>query len=98
MFCHGIENGEYQIFNKPIDKDFFQVFLEQYKNYNNLELNFISLWPKNLALKMSNAPNPNPNKWFNQLPCDFWKWVRTLPEFDELLLYKITLNPLSLIE
>jgi hypothetical protein len=45
MFCNGLQNAEYCIFNKPVNKQRFDLFLQQYNSFMTTELAFSPHWP-----------------------------------------------------
>lgn len=98
MFCYEIENAEYHIFNTPVDKSLYELIEKQYKKYMNEPLSFIRDWPSEMLISQYVIPTRKFDDWFYTIPPRFWKWVRTLPNFDGMLLYNITMNPDLLTE
>lgn len=92
LFCYGLVNAEYYIFNKPVDKDRYEIILKQYLRYMNEELSYTrEAWPKSMLIPSL----PNFYVYYDkhyQLNYKFWQWIRTIPGFDNELLYTITLN------
>ena len=94
MFCDGLADKEYHIFNKPVAKEKFDIIRKQYlRLMEEVELDYLrEQWPKD----MLQPRRPNPfiyhNKHYLQLSDKFWRWVRTIPGYDADLLYGITLN------
>ena len=61
-------------------------------------LSFVDKWPSEILTK-DNLPKVNDfDKWFLPIPNKFWKWARTLPNFDSMLIYDITMLPEILID
>lgn len=87
LFCHNIHEKEFYIFNKEISKSSFNLIQKQYNHFMQLPLNIFS---------NCNFPNIkynyNPFKFYEELPKNFWEWVKTLPNYDPLVLFSITLN------
>jgi hypothetical protein len=98
MFCEGLENAEYHIFNKPVDKKMYELFETQYKKYMTGQLEFISNWPQNLVVSTHVSPTRKFDDWYHPISEKFWKWIRTLPGFDSMLIYNITMLPEILID
>lgn len=93
LFCEGLEGAEYYIFNKPVDRNLYEMLEKQYKKYMTVQLDFISNWPKDLIASTYVAPTRKFDDWFHPISDKFWKWVRTLPNFDATLIYNITMFP-----
>ena len=98
MFCSGIEDAEYYLFNRPVDKEQFELFVEQYKRFMQAQLNFSLKWPENLIKAYSPTITQKFDEWYKPIPERFWKWTRTLPGFDSMLIYNITMLPEILID
>ena len=93
IFCNGLKDSEYCIFNKPIDKAHYEIFEKQYKKYVCELLDFISDWPTGLSTNALVSPTRKFDDWFHPLSDKFWKWAKTLPGYDPMLLYNITMLP-----
>lgn len=99
LFCANLSNVEYHIFNKPVSKEKYEFFEKQYLKYWDGLLSFIPNWPTDLLQGMNLlTPIQDFSKWYKSIPENFWKWVRTLPNFDSLLIYDITMLPKILID
>ena len=98
MFCEGISGVEYYIFNKPIDKKLYEMFEKQYKKYMEAQLDFIQKWPDELIAAAYVAPTRKFDSWYHSISGKFWKWARTLPNFDSMLIYNITMLPEILVD
>lgn len=98
LFCEGLSNAEYHIFNKPVDPKMYELFEKQYMKYMTASLDFISNWPRELVASTYVAPTRKFDDWYHSIPEKFWKWARTLPGFDSMLLYNITMLPDILID
>lgn len=94
LFCCGLEDKEYHIFNKPVDRARFEAVFKQYQRLTcGVELNYTRKpWPESMLVPM--VPNlfSYYHKHYKQLDDRFWRWLRSVPNFDTDLLYKITLN------
>ena len=98
MFCEGLENVEYYIFNHPVDKRHYEVFEKQYLKYLTELLDFIRDWPEDILAVANIAPTRKFDDWYHDISPKFWKWARTLPGYDSMMLYRITMLPSLLIE
>ena len=96
LFCYGLTNAEYHIFNKPIDKDRYEMIVKQYFRYLSGELDYTKgPWPKSMLIPSLPKICLCYNKHY-QLSDKFWKWARTIPGYDSMILYSITMNSESL--
>ena len=86
LFCFGCENGEYLLFNKPIDKARFDIINRQFRRYASVVADMIE-W-QNTPTKVYNYQKHTKN-----IPDAFWNWVKTLPGYDSGILYALTFNP-----
>jgi hypothetical protein len=59
-------------------------------------LEFVESWPNDLACGVAPNLDRNLSHHYKSLPSKFWKWVRTLPFFDEMILYNISMRPEAL--
>jgi hypothetical protein len=59
----------------------------------NTELTFVKDWPEQLLVAYSPTLIARPDKWYGSISDKFWKWARTLPNFDPIALYNIVLLP-----
>lgn len=98
LFCEGLTGVEYHIFNKPVDKNLYEMLEKQYKKYMTVQLDFIDKWPKDLIASAYITPTRKFDDWYHPISEKFWKWVRTLPNFDSMLIYNITMLPEILID
>ena len=98
MFCKGLENAEFHVFNKPVDQNLFVLFVKQYLKYLTEQLDFIRDWPEDLLVSAHVFPTRKFDDWFHPINSRFWKWVHTLPNFDSMLIYNITMLPEILVD
>lgn len=98
LFCSNIKNKEYYIFNQPVDKEQYLFIEKQYLTLLCNLLGFVDKWPSEILTK-DNLPKINDfDKWFLPIPSRFWRWARTLPGFDSMLVYDITMLPEILVD
>jgi hypothetical protein len=76
----------------------YELFEMQYLKYMSTHLSFIAEWPENLVVGIHVTPTRKFDDWYHSIPKKFWKWMRTLPGFDSMLIYTITMLPEILIE
>ena len=88
IFCLGLDGKEYYLFNKPVSKIMYENVNFQFSKYITLPLRMISINNENLVSTQVN----NFSKFFEDLPSDFWQWVKTLPNYDPEILYSMTFN------
>lgn len=93
LFCEGLSDAEYHIFNKPVEPKMYELIEKQYLKYMDVLLEFISEWPENLIVNVHVAPTRKFDDWYHLISEKFWKWTRTLPNFDPMLIYNITMLP-----
>lgn len=98
MFCSDLSDAEYYLFNVPIAKEHYELFEKQYLKYFNELLMFSQAWPEKLLARVEKIELQPFSEWYKSIPEKFWKWVRTLPNFDSLLIYDITMLPEILID
>ncbi len=95
LFCHRINDGEYMIFNKPMDASDYEVIVSQLdrmlQNYES-ELVIGNEWPNHTIPLDAPTMQRNISKQYAALPASFWRWVKTLPGYDPAVLYAITYN------
>ena len=94
MFCFGLENKEYHIFNQPVSKEKFDIIRKQYlRLMEDVELDYLrEQWPKDMLIPSHPNPFAYHDKHYRQLSEKFWRWVKSVPGYDADLLYQLTLN------
>lgn len=93
LFCCNA-TGEYQLFNKDIDPRQFEVIQRQLHSIlNNWEMELSTKWGESDFIAPLPVRNVNYIKQYSSLPDRFWKWVKTLPGYDDMLMYQITFQP-----
>ena len=90
LFCQNIKDSQYMLFNKLIDKTRFEVIYKQFKKFSP-HIQLTEPWVK----KHNQTPRVNYNykKHHAGISIVFWRWVRTLPNFDPMVMYSITFDP-----
>lgn len=92
LFCSGQKQGEYLIFNKPVSKEKFELALKQYNKFIT-PLVFIKEWPEESLVTQTVQVDHNFQNHYTLCTDKFWKWVQSLPEYDPMILYAITMLP-----
>ena len=98
MFCDNAE-GEYMIFNKPVDARQFELIKKQLLSLlRDYETYLMDEWSVD-GLDWS-APKINRNfiTQYAGVPKKLWNWLATLPGYDSFMLYRITFQPFLLEE
>ena len=98
LFCYDLHDAQYCIFNKPVDKNRYEMIARQYQKYMDTLLAFMREWPCELLVEMYVAPTRKFDDWYAPISDKFWKWVRTLPGYDSMMLYNITMLPEILVD
>jgi hypothetical protein len=94
MFCAGLSDAEYHIFNKPVDPDRYEMIKKQYLNIvDGISLNYVDEWP----IEFVSATVPRVNRKFTNhydtLPPKLWKWLKTLPDYSKEIMFYLTSLP-----
>lgn len=88
IFCLGLDGKEYYLFNKPVSKIIYENISIQFRKYITLPLKMLFITSENLITSQINKFS----EFFENLPDDFWQWVKTLPNYDPEILYSMTFN------
>lgn len=97
LFCFDLSDQAFQIFNTPIDPTRFAIIKAQYIKLLSEELNFIKEWPDNPLKAIIPQVIERFDRHYQVLSDKFWRWIKTLPGYDENLLYQITFLPQLLL-
>jgi hypothetical protein len=91
LFCTGINDKEYHLFNKPISEKHYKLIFKQLLDLLEGEEAALTLeWPCcQIPLDIPRV-NRNMSEQYEHLPDDFWEWVESLPNYDPWVLYSIT--------
>ena len=90
LFCQGVVDGEYMLFNKPIDKARFEIIYKQFKKFSP-RVRLTTSWER-VSGQLPRV-NYDYRKHHRDISIGFWRWVRTLPNFDSMIIYSITFDP-----
>lgn len=93
LFCYDLHEQDFHIFNQPVDEECFALIKKQYFRMIEEELPYLqSCWPSSMLIPTMPAPHSYYHKHYSNLNDKFWRWVKTIPNYDAQILYKITLN------
>ena len=93
LFCFGIENQSYQLFNKPIDETEYAMIVRQMQSILRdwePELVKDNYWPQGTIPLDAPILQRNALTQWKNLPDRFWDWVKTLPNYREDIMYSLT--------
>lgn len=95
MFCYELSNKEYHIFNKPIDPTIFKMIYDCYYCFTIGDFAITTNWENNWQNHTSVYLSPATH--FRPILDDEYllKWIKTIPNFSEELLYNITFDSRS---
>jgi hypothetical protein len=93
MFCSELTEGEYLLFNQPIDKEEFDVIKKQYNLYMKYLLEYVDEWPEEIYHFTVPRVNPAFSQHLNSIGQKFWKWVSSLPNYDPMYMFRLTCLP-----
>lgn len=93
MFCWKTE-GEGLLFNKPISSVQMEAIQRQYHSImRDVKLKLVEDWGSIDGREARIHVNRNYIKQYETAPAQFWNWVKTLPGYDPMILYRITFQP-----
>ena len=95
LFCYGISNAEYMLFNQQMEPEDYELIVEQFdaklgKFHNVLVAN--DEWPANIIPLEAPKIQRRISDVYSQVPLEFWRWVKTLPGYNQNILFNITYN------
>lgn len=88
IFCHGIKDKGYYLFNESIDEDTYNLIVRQLKKFLNEEARFVKSWdaeviPPTMPVIIERT------RYYRFLGKAFYKWVKTLPNYNAAILFMI---------
>lgn len=98
MFCYRINAKDYQIFNKPVSKEeYLKISQEIFTKFDNLTCNLFTL-TGNLPTSLDKGYiiYEDFSSHYKNIPTEFYDYIKTIPGFEPLIMYSITLNPIFL--
>lgn len=88
LFCYGLNDEEYCIFNKKVGKTFYDAAIKQ--------MQMVFKGPLPILIQQNEygqfQKNIDPRTYFDEQSELFWKWAQRLPNFDRDILFSITMN------
>ena len=98
LFCSNLKDKSFYLFNQPVDKDYFHsVWVEFEELVKNLTLqSFLIKYDDTKTEKEGIEVDSEEvvfNNIYTKIPGDVYKFITSLPEYDALTLYNITLIP-----
>ena len=87
LFCSQLNQSSFMLFNKPISEALFYEIWEQYKTITKN----VEIIEDNSNIFYGGAPIVRFDTMFKKLGEDFKNWVKTLPNYDNFVIYQITL-------
>ena len=92
LFCSQLNQSSFMLFNKPISESLFYEIWEQYKTITKN----VEIIEDSSNIFYNGAPIVRFDIMFKKLGEDFKNWVKTLPNYDNFIMYQITLNQIWL--
>lgn len=91
LFCANVQDKEYMLFNQPIEPVQFDMIMKQLRGIlGDWHAELVKGdWPKETIPLDFPVIQCNVMKQFANLPKAFWRWVVTLPNYDNNILYSI---------
>lgn len=89
LFCSNIdEGGEFLVFNRQIDKTFYDMIFEQFAQFE-YKATYTFPYETNEYKATHIKINGNFSQHY-ELPSDFIDWVKTIPNYNDEIMYEIT--------
>lgn len=97
-FCNKITDATNMVFNRPVGERIMSNIRVQYEKFlAEISPRIIEEIPST-SINIMPVVNLNFSSYFEQLPNEFWRWVRSLPGYDSEIMYNITYNSKPLLE
>lgn len=94
LFCTSIEHKNDMLFNKSIPSEvFYNVYKEFKKRIKEEKIELIILLQPLFSFYSNCEVQSNFQKMFQYLSNDFKEWIKTLPNYNNFIMYEITFNP-----
>lgn len=92
LFCINMENGEYLLFNQPIEPEQLEMIKKQLCSIlSGWQAELVrGEWPAETVPLDSPQIQRNVLHQYAKLPEAFWRWAKTLPNYDSSILYALT--------
>lgn len=94
MFCSGVRGEDCLLFNHAVAPETFsQIKDELFTRFSNMNLNLFTINKATIAHKLSYTVFEYYDAHYKNIQTDFFDYVKTLPGYDPIIMYFITLNP-----
>ena len=93
LFCVGLENQDYHLFNQSIDEMEYKMIVRQLGYILGSwepELVKDNFWPERTIPLDAPMLQRNATKQWANMPDKFWQWIKTLPYYNENIMYSLT--------
>lgn len=88
LFCAGLKEKEYYIFNEPFEKDEYDFIVNQLNKLIK-PFNCVDNWPEEIIADPVVKRSWDYRLYYNLQTARFWDWVKTLPNYNSDIIYKI---------
>ena len=85
LFCSGLSDKSYYIFNKQVGQNIYEKYREELLERLSIETSDIIIVNDFTALEQHTSISNRLDNIFNGLSDDFFEWVKTLPNYDDFL-------------
>lgn len=91
--CQGLTEGEYMIFNKQVSPEHFEIIKKQYLSMIDCLLKYVDNWPIDIiSTEIPKVDRKFPHH-YETMPTKFWKWIKTLPNYSDNIMFSLTCLP-----
>ena len=98
-FCCDVTNGDNLLFNKPVEPMFFNFVTARLQDFlKDMRLNFVEDWPNELYIGKDPSIKYSFKIIFECLTNEFMEWVKSLPNYDPIIFYRIVYQPSVLLD
>lgn len=92
LFCSGIKDKEFYLFNKPINQKYYENIAKQAQEFAKEESLLLAHWKTEDMIIPEPRLVKNMAMYYSNMSEDFWEWVKSLPNYDPMVLYNITFD------
>ncbi len=85
LFCSGLSDKSYYIFNKQVGQNLYEKYREDLLERLSIETSDIIVVNDFTALEQHTSISNRLDNIFNGLSDDFFEWVKTLPNYEDFL-------------
>lgn len=94
IFCSGLRGEDCFLFNRPVAPETFnQIKEEIFTQFPDISLNLFTFNKASLAHKLGYRIFEYYDIHYKSIPNEFFDYIKTLPGYDPIIMYFITLNP-----